>query len=93
MAIIHVWIDNILLEKIISACRRLNFPGKHLNFQIISSISIPYMPSTGSGFQVILSDALATWTTIKSSFPLPCEEKLSQKTALGGNNISILGGT
>lgn len=75
--------DNILLEKIIAACHWLKFPGKHLNFQIISLMSLPDMPGKGSGFQVIFSEALAIWTAIKStSFASPPDEKVSKKTAL-----------
>lgn len=33
--------DHILLEKIIAACHRLKFPGKHANFQIMPLISLP----------------------------------------------------
>lgn len=80
-------VDDILLE-IISSCQRLKFPEKHLNFQIIPLISLPDMPSKGSGFQVILSEALTSWTTIKSrNFALPSDEKVGQKTALSGNNV------
>lgn len=56
--------DHILLEKIIAACHSLKFPGKHANFQIMPLISLPDMPSKSSGFQVILSEALAMWKTI-----------------------------
>lgn len=82
MAVIQVWMDNIFLEKIISACHGLNFSGKHLNFQIISLISLTDMPSKSSGFQVILSEALIMWKTIKSrGFALLCDEKVGKKTA------------
>lgn len=45
-------------------------------------MSLPDMPSKGSGFQV-LSEVLAIWTAIKpTSFASPPDEKVSQKTAL-----------
>lgn len=84
------WIRNTLLEMIQAACHRLMFSGKLLDFQVTPLVSSPNMPSKANGFQVILSRALAAWTTIKSrSFALPPDEKVTQKTALEENDVSL----
>lgn len=79
------------MEKILAICHRLMFSCKCLDFQRTHLISSLNMTSKANGFQVVYLGSLAVWTAIKlRNFALRPDDKVTQKTALERNDVSLL---